>query len=74
MVLFFFSWKENGEKGSDLKKNLKLRKGFGKDDLFKKMIWEWFGYNFNYEKDPGSLVFYSTTYLSQEHFGASLLS
>ena len=29
----FYIKKENGEKGSDLKKNLKLRKGFGEDDL-----------------------------------------
>ena len=29
---------------------------------------------FNIAKDLGSLIFYSTTYLSQEHFGASLLS
>ena len=30
---FYFSWKENGEKESDLKKNLKIREGFGKGDL-----------------------------------------
>jgi len=30
---FFYIEKENGEKGSDLKKNLKLGKGFREDDL-----------------------------------------
>ena len=39
---FFYIEKENGEKGNDLKKNLKLEKGFGKDDLLEndlRVIW-----------------------------------
>ena len=32
----FYIEKENGEKGSDLKKNLKVGKGIGEDDLFRK--------------------------------------
>ena len=39
---FFYIKKENGEKGSDLKKNLKLEKGFGEDDLLEnnlRVIW-----------------------------------
>jgi len=45
MVLIFFFFyieKENGEKGSDLKKILKLRKDFEKDDLLEndlRVIW-----------------------------------
>ena len=68
----FFKWKENGEKESDLKKNLKFEKGFGEDDLLENDLRVmWFKL---WKKDPDSLIFYSTTYLSQEHLGASLLS
>ena len=39
---FFYIEKENGEKGSDLKKILKFGKGFGEDDLLEnnlRVIW-----------------------------------
>jgi len=39
---FFYIEKDNGEKGSDVKKNLKLGKSFGEDDLLEnvlRMIW-----------------------------------